>query len=393
MTAFDIINNLLILEHNGRTLQNFFTDQGVKRIAIYGLGTVGARVLEVLDTMDIDVIAGIDKNANKMRMKDIFIYAPEQIDMIKPIPELIVVTPMEHYYDIKEELKLYTKIDVISIGEIVEYCVVGEPLKESFPTIKTVQNQKKLYCNITTSLPTNCLKNSIVVITGASSGIGRATAEKVVAEGGNVIAIGRNRVNLSDLEKKINCSTLCIDINECNTSSLFYELEKQQGKKITSFVNNAGIYISRTMGEYSRKDFEEVLYTNLISASLLMQAFVCYCIKRKIAGNMVVTASDRSLYGDVGPYGASKAGLVNVMEGYAREVMEYGIRVNAVSPGMTASGINGIDKESNIYDEFVRGNRVLLAEEIAEVICWLLSDYSSCITGANIPCDMGHFLR
>ncbi len=97
--------------------------------------------------------------------------------------------------------------------------------------------------------------------------------------------------------------------------------------------------------------------------------------------------------GDDGPYGMAKAAINNFIEGLARENVKYGIRVNGVAPGMTASKINHIDLEGNLYNDSVRGKRVILPNEIAEVVCFLLSDLSKCVTGTVIPCDEGDRLR
>ena len=100
-----------------------------------------------------------------------------------------------------------------------------------------------------------------------------------------------------------------------------------------------------------------------------------------------------SLMGDDGPYGMSKAAIDNFIEGIARESIKYGIRVNGVAPGMTASNINHIDLKGNLYNANVLGKRVIHPDEIAEVVCFLLSDLSKCVTGAIIPCDDGDRLR
>lgn len=69
------------------------------------------------------------------------------------------------------------------------------------------------------------------------------------------------------------------------------------------------------------------------------------------------------------------------------------MRINAVAPGMTASEINDTNETGNLYRSYARGKRVLRPEEIAEVICFLLSNNSICINGAIIPCDEGDRLR
>ena len=60
---------------------------------------------------------------------------------------------------------------------------------------------------------------------------------------------------------------------------------------------------------------------------------------------------------------------------------------------MTASDINHVDIEGNVYAEYLRGKRIILPQEIAEVVCFLASEISACVNGAVIPCDNGHYLR
>ena len=86
-------------------------------------------------------------------------------------------------------------------------------------------------------------------------------------------------------------------------------------------------------------------------------------------------------------------GLNNFIEGLAREYGKYGIRVNGVAPGMTASNINHVDVNGDLFASGCRGERVLLPDELTQVSCFLMSDISKCITGTIIPCDEGDRLR
>lgn len=132
--------------------------------------------------------------------------------------------------------------------------------------------------------------------------------------------------------------------------------------------------------------------SDLIAPMLLTQHYTEYCLSNNIYGNIVCTSSNRSLFGDYGPYGVAKRGLNSYIEGMALRYINK-IRVNGVAPGMTASGINGISVNDDMYTDSSKNNRVLAPEEIAEVITFLLSDRSNCITGAVIPCDGGDRLR
>lgn len=240
------------------------------------------------------------------------------------------------------------------------------------------------------------LSGKIVAVTGASSGIGRNIAEKAVAEGAKVIIIARRERRLEELAVQLgqNCKPFVFDVTEYNGNvDLFEILEQIFSAPLCALVNNAGIYVDHKLGEYTVRDFDNVINTNLKAPFFWMQGYVNYCKKRGIKGNIVVTASNRGLFGDTGPYGISKAGLINAVQGFARETVLDGIRVNAVAPGMTASEINNIDINGNLYTDSARGKRVLLPLEIAEIVCFLLSEQSKCITGAIVPCDEGDYLR
>ena len=177
------------------------------------------------------------------------------------------------------------------------------------------------------------------------------------------------------------------------SGQIYEELEELSGHPITALVNNAGIYIHKNPLDFTLEDFDSVINTNLRGPMFLTMGFLKYCRKKEIKGNVVMIASNRGLFGDYGPYGVSKRGLIHYTQGIAREMIGSGIRINAVAPGMTASEINGVDTAGNLYVSSARGERVLLPEEIAETVWFLLSNYSKCIHGAVIPCDEGDYLR
>lgn len=254
----------------------------------------------------------------------------------------------------------------------------------------------RVLCTCTTSKESERLLDKIVIVTGASSGIGKSIAEKAVEEGAKVIIMARRKKKLDEISYQLgkNCTPFVFDITEYDGKvELFESLEKIYSTPVHALVNNAGIYVDRKLGEYTIEDFDKVINTNLKAPFFLTQGYINYCKKKEINGNVVVVGSNRALFGDTGPYGISKAGIVNAVQGFARETVLDGIRVNAVAPGMTASEINGVDVDGDLYTDSARGRRVLLPIEIAEIVCFMLSDHSKCINGAIIPCDEGDYLR
>lgn len=399
MNAFDVLDYMFALELEGKGITEFFEANSVKKVAIYGLGRVGLRTIDMVKKAGIEIVCGIDKEAERMHSREFAIVTPKVFYSLEEDADLVIVTPCEYYYDIKEEIEEKTFYDVISIAEIVEYCTEGTYQEQIKILPKKILGDKKnntvLVCNVTTSNKNNCLKDRVIVVTGGSSGIGKATVKKICSEGGIAIAIGRNENNLLELQSDTGCFIAARDLTQIDDyNSFFEELEKiVDGRKIDSFVNNAGVYIERKVGEYSAEDFSYMNKLNFKAAYLLMQGFALYCKKGRIKGNCVYTGSIRGIWGDPGLYGIMKSAMLSGVIGYARNFANDGMRFNAVAPGMTASGINGLKKNDNLYNEYFLGGRVLIPEEISETIVWLLSDYSKAITGAVIPCSLGAHLK
>lgn len=257
---------------------------------------------------------------------------------------------------------------------------------------KAIKPQTIIYSPVSVLNESKQLKDRNIVITGGSSGIGKAIAIACANRGADVIIIGRNEIELKSVKDMIGsqCQYIVLDLNSKIEKNFF---ENISAKPITDLVNNAGVYIEYNSLNYTYDNFDKIFCTNCRSPFMLSQYFVNYLIKNQKKGTIVFTSSNRALMGDDGPYGMSKAAIDNFIEGIARESIKYGIRVNGVAPGMTASNINHIDLKGNLYNANVLGKRVIHPDEIAEVVCFLLSDLSKCVTGAIIPCDDGDRLR
>lgn len=260
-----------------------------------------------------------------------------------------------------------------------------------------MSEQKSIYCTIHVTAPNESLAGKTVLITGGGSGIGKAIAGKVVEAGALAIILGRREERLKSVADELgrdNCKYYVYDVTQADGSAQLYaQVEKCMNRKITGLVNNAGIYIDKPPMDFLPKDYDSVMNVNLRAPMFMTIGFLKYCKMNQMTGDIVMVASNRGLFGDYGPYGVSKRGLIHYTQGIAREMIGTGIRVNAVAPGMTASEINGIDTSGDMYTSSAKGKRVFMPEEIAEVVWFLLSDYSKCIHGAIIPCDEGDYLR
>lgn len=239
--------------------------------------------------------------------------------------------------------------------------------------------------------------NKNILITGGSSGIGFAIAEKCILCGGTVCITGRNISKLEAAQEQLGkdkCKIAVFDVGECNRiQERFSTILNILDGRIDIVVSNAGIYYEKDFFEYSPEDYTSMDDINLKGGYFLAQQACRYFMENGVAGNILFVSSERGLFGDVHVYGITKAGVNSLVKGLAKKYAGTGIRINAVAPGMTATGINRIDPASNLYNETVIGKRVIRPEEIAEVAAFLMCDASICINGEIIACDEGNAIR
>lgn len=122
--------------------------------------------------------------------------------------------------------------------------------------------------------------------------------------------------------------------------------------------------------------------------------FVEYLEKQNVdKGNIVIVSSERAIAADDTPYGITKAGVNSFVKGFAINIIEKGYRINGVAPSVMATDMGLHKKDDNLYSESLRGKRIFLPEEIAEVVIFLLSDISGSISGEIIACNQGNYIK
>lgn len=246
------------------------------------------------------------------------------------------------------------------------------------------------------SVPEESLVGKRILITGGTSGIGMATARACIASGASVVVTGRGREKLDRAKRELGerasvqeWDQSCVD----DVAAKVDEATELVGGALDHAFLCAGIYVQDGT-EWNGSAFADTVRTNLLGVCAIARELVDRWSGRCQAGNSLVMAgSNRGLYPDTTPYGIMKAALHSFAQGIARDHAREGIRANVVAPGMTASAINGIAPEGNLARFDQKAYRVIRPEEIAEVVIFLLSDRSSCINGAIIPCDLGDSLR
>jgi 3-oxoacyl-[acyl-carrier protein] reductase len=249
------------------------------------------------------------------------------------------------------------------------------------------------------------LTGTIALVTGASSGIGAATAA-TLADLGASVAIGyhRNRTGAEATRDGIRRAggtaiAVAADVRRGDdVRRLVAQVVGELGS-IDILVNNAGsLVVRRGIGELTEEHLDEILALNLKSAVLASQAVVPAMIERGSGAivNVVSIAGHTGGGPGAGPYAASKAALTAYTKSLAKELAPNGIRVNAVSPGVIDTPFHEVFSTPDMIRSFVAAipmGRVGTAAECATVVAFLASRAASYITGETIEVNGGQLMR
>lgn len=257
--------------------------------------------------------------------------------------------------------------------------------------------QQHITVQVVESAPGNRLSGKNVLITGGSRGLGYYIARRCLLDGAKVLITGRNAASLEQAAQQLgeNCRWKVFDaVNVEGIPDLLRDAEAQLGGKIHCLVSNAGVSLHEGgFRNVTREGWDLQMDTNLKGNFFLVKEYIAYLeSKDDPRGNIVVITSERAKRPDDIPYGLTKAASNSFIQGIGCRVIEKGIRINGVAPGVTASDMTGFDRDGDLYAEWQPGKRIFLPEEVAEVTCFLLSELSACISGEIITCDQGRYI-
>lgn len=241
------------------------------------------------------------------------------------------------------------------------------------------------------------LKDKIILVTGASRGIGQSTAVTLAKNNAQVIIHGRSEESLArtaELIRQVGGEPFIVIYDMADESSMkqaIIQIKKQFGR-LNGLVNNAGIMEEGLIGMLKTYTIQNMMQINVNSVLLQMQ-YASKLMMKNESSAIVNISSIIGIYGAEGSaaYAASKAAVIGLTKSASKEWASKNIRVNAVAPGFIDTdltthyvGEKRLEMQSNI-----KMNRFGKPEEVANVILFLLSDLSSYITGQVIGVDGG----
>jgi len=248
------------------------------------------------------------------------------------------------------------------------------------------------------------LKDKVVIVTGAGSGIGLATAKRFICEGAWVIfadikEIGKDEKKIANGNKAHFCQVNVSKPHE--VVALFNKVQNDFGR-LDILINNAGVELAKKVTETSLKEWNHVMDVNLKGVFLCSKAAIPI-MRRHGGGSIVNVASELGLVGgsEIAAYCASKGGVVQLTKAMALDHAMDNIRVNCVCPGPVDTPLlrriiacsGSPQEEEQRIESSIPLKRVAAPEEIANVILFLASAGSSFMTGSVVAVDGGWSAR
>jgi NAD(P)-dependent dehydrogenase (short-subunit alcohol dehydrogenase family) len=250
-------------------------------------------------------------------------------------------------------------------------------------------------------------RTTLVVVTGGGSGVGAAVTRQLVALGHQVLITGRRAERLEAMVAELGVLSLVADVSRSDDNARVVAAVEASGLALVGLVNNAAFGEGGDLSQVSREAFDRVMATNVAGPVELTQGLLPFL--RRQGGSIVMigsVAGDRSP-GPMGAYAVSKAAIIQASHLFAvlAGLGEHPVRCNVVNPGWIktdmaeesmvalarARGIT-VDEAYQLATTFVPLQRASTADEVADVVTWLLSDQSRMVNGASIAVDGGHRL-
>ena len=242
------------------------------------------------------------------------------------------------------------------------------------------------------------LEGKVAVITGGSSGIGLATAQRFVAEGAYVYITGRRQSELDTAVRQIGRNVTAVQGDVSNLADLdrLYATVQQQHDHIDVVFANAGLIEPALLGEISEATFDKLFAVNVKGLLFTVQKALPFL---REGSSIILTASTttRKVQAATSVYAASKAAIRSFARTWTLDLQGRNIRVNAISPGPTRTpGVTGLARTEEEWQQLsaavaatVPLGRMADPDEIAKAVVFLASDESSYVNGIELFVDGG----
>jgi NAD(P)-dependent dehydrogenase (short-subunit alcohol dehydrogenase family) len=235
----------------------------------------------------------------------------------------------------------------------------------------------------------------VAVVTGANSGIGRATALRLLEEGATVVAVDLEHTQPWPAEYEQQVDRLSLDVAEPEAPARLDAHLRAEHGSVDVLANVAGILRIAPFLEVARADWDRVLAVNLTGVFFLTQAVARLMVENKTAGRIVSVSSVHAVVSEpnAAPYTATKGGLEAMTRTLASELAPHGITVNCVRPGATRTMMSEpIYTESivNALMDRIPLRQIASPDWVASAICYLASAEACYTTGACLDVDGGY---
>ena len=243
------------------------------------------------------------------------------------------------------------------------------------------------------------LNGKIVLVTGATRGIGKAIALTLGGSGATVIGtatsdVGADNISKMLVDNEISGKGIVLDVRDNDQISSLGESIKKDFGSIDILVNNAGITRDNILLRMKEDEWEDIINTNLSSIYKMSKSVLRGMIKQR-SGRIISITSVVGAMGNAGQsnYAAAKAGIIGFTKSLAREVGVRGITVNAIAPGFIETDMTSSlpDNQKEALASQIPMGRLGTADEIAQVALFLASDGGSYITGQTLHVNGGMY--
>lgn len=244
------------------------------------------------------------------------------------------------------------------------------------------------------------IDDTVALVTGASSGLGRHFAKVLAQAGAKVVVAARRKEKLEELVAEIQqaggtAQAVAMDVTDSKSVAQAFDEAEQTTGTIQLVINNAGVAPNAPMLKLDESEWDSTVDTNLKGAWIVAKEMANRLVEKNQSGNIVNIASIVGLRvaGNVTPYAASKAGLIHLTKAMAFELARYQIRVNAIAPGYIETDLNKAFFESEPGQRLIKRipqRRLGQTHDLDGPLLLLASDASTYMTGSIIEVDGGH---